>query len=35
VKDVNFPYRLNDKANTFAVQTGSRGNVVATIGFKF
>jgi long-subunit fatty acid transport protein len=35
VKDVSFPYRLNDKANTFAVQTGSRGNVVATIGFKF
>lgn len=35
VKDVNFPYMLNDKANTFAVQGGSRGNVVATIGFKF
>ena len=34
-KDVNFPYRLNDKPNTFANQSGSRGNVVATIGFKF
>jgi long-subunit fatty acid transport protein len=34
-KDVNFPYRLNDKANTYALQTGSRGNVVATVGFKF
>jgi long-subunit fatty acid transport protein len=35
VKDVNAPYRLNDQANTFAEQRGSRGNVVATIGFKF
>lgn len=35
VKDVNFPYMLNDKANTYAVQTGSRGNAVLTIGFKF
>jgi len=35
VKDVNFPYRLNDKANTFAVQTGNRGNAIMTIGFKF
>ncbi len=35
IKDVNFPYRLNDKPNTFAEQSGSRGNVVATIGFKF
>lgn len=34
-KDVNFPYRLNDKPNTFASQTGSKGNVVATLGFKF
>lgn len=34
-KDVNFPYRLTDKANTFATQTGSRGNLLATIGFKF
>jgi len=34
-RDVQFPYRLNDKPNTFAEQTGSRGNVVMTIGFKF
>ena len=35
VKDVNFPYMLNDKANTFATQTGSRGNIALTVGFKF
>lgn len=35
VKDVNFPYMLNDKANTFAVHKGSRGNVALTVGFKF
>jgi hypothetical protein len=34
-KDVVFPYRLNDKANTFAAQTGSRGTVMLTFGFKF
>lgn len=33
-KDVNFPYRLSDKANTFAVQQNTRGNVVMTLGFK-
>lgn len=33
-KDFNFPYRLNDKANTYAEQTGSRGNVMVTLGFK-
>ncbi|GAC1456272.1 MAG: outer membrane protein transport protein [Chitinophagaceae bacterium] len=33
-KDVNFPYRLTDKANTFAVQQNTRGNVVMTVGFK-
>lgn len=35
VKDVNFPYRLNDKANTFAERGGGRGNVMLTLGFKF
>jgi long-subunit fatty acid transport protein len=35
VKDVNFPYMLNDKANTYASNTGSKGNVALTIGFKF
>ncbi len=34
-KDVNFPYRLNDVANTYAVQTGGTGNLVMTMGFKF
>ncbi|TDH28759.1 hypothetical protein EXU57_01420 [Segetibacter sp. 3557_3] len=34
-KDVNFPYRLNDKPSTFAGQTGSRGNAMLTVGFKF
>jgi len=34
-KDVVFPYRLNDKPNTFAEQTGSRANVMLTVGFKF
>ncbi len=33
-KDVVFPYLLNDKANTFARQTGSRGSVMLTVGFK-
>jgi hypothetical protein len=34
-KDVNFPYRLEDKANTFATIKEQRGNIVATVGFKF
>lgn len=34
-KDVQFPYRLNDKPNTFATQTGSLGNIMLTLGFKF
>lgn len=33
-KDVNFPYRLSDKQNTYAVQQNMRGNVVMTVGFK-
>jgi len=33
-KDVNFPYRLSDKANTFAEQNNNRGNIVMTVGFK-
>jgi long-subunit fatty acid transport protein len=35
MNDVQFAYRLNDKPNTFAAQTGSRGNIVLTFGFKF
>jgi hypothetical protein len=34
-KDVNFPYRLGDRANTFANIEQKQGNVVATVGFKF
>lgn len=33
-KDANFPYRLSDKANTFATTKGSGGNVMLTLGFK-
>lgn len=33
-KDVNFPYRLSDKPNTFAMQQNIRGNVVMTVGCK-
>ncbi|MEP6727843.1 MAG: hypothetical protein ABJC98_18615, partial [Bacteroidota bacterium] len=33
--DVNFPYRLPDKANTFAVVKGTGGNIAMTMGFKF
>lgn len=35
LNDVQFPYRLNDKANTYAVQTGNVQNVMMTVGFKF
>lgn len=34
-KDVDFAYRLEDRANTFANLKQTRGNVVATLGFKF
>jgi hypothetical protein len=34
-KDVHFPYRLEDRANTFATTRNVRGNIVATLGFKF
>ena len=33
-KDVNFPYRLADKANTLAQITQSSGTVLFTVGFK-
>lgn len=32
--DVNFPYRLTDKANTFADVKGRNGNIYLTVGFK-
>lgn len=34
-KDVNFPYRLSDKANTFAEVKGTSANILLTLGFKF
>jgi len=33
-KDVNFPYRLPDKANTFAAVKGTGGNIMLTVGIK-
>lgn len=33
-RDVNFPYRLSDKMNTFATTRGSGSNVMLTLGFK-
>lgn len=34
-RDVNFPYRLSDKANTFADIRNNTGNVILTVGVKF
>jgi hypothetical protein len=34
-KDANFPYRLEDRANTFASTKQNLGNIMATIGWKF
>ena len=34
INDAQFPYRLNDKANTYAVQTGNVQNIMMTVGFK-
>ena len=33
-KDVNVPYRLPDKANTFASLKGTSGNIMLTVGIK-
>lgn len=33
-KDITFPYRLSDKANTFASTRTTSGSVMMTIGFK-
>lgn len=33
--DINFPYRLSDKANTFALVKGKGSNIAITTGFKF
>jgi len=34
-KDVDFPYRLSDKPNTFAQTKNNNGNIIFTLGFKF
>lgn len=34
-KNADFPYRLQDRANTYAVTKQNLGNVVATVGWKF
>ena len=34
-KDVHFPYRLEDRANTYATVKQQKGNVALTVGFKF
>jgi hypothetical protein len=34
-KDVNFPYRLEDKSNTFATTQNTRGNIILSFGIKF
>ena len=34
-KDIDLPYRLEDRANTYASIKQQRGNIVATLGFKF
>ncbi len=34
-KDVSFPYRLEDRANTYATLDQQRGNIVATVGVKW
>lgn len=34
-KDVSFPYRLEDRANTYASLKQQRGNIMATVGLKF
>ncbi len=34
-KDASFPYRLEDRANTYASTKQTMGNIVATVGWKF
>ncbi len=34
-KNIDFPYRLQDRANTYAVLKQHQGDIVATVGFKF
>jgi hypothetical protein len=34
-KDINFPYRLSDRENTYAQMDQLQGNISATVGIKF
>ena len=34
-RDFEVPYRLDDRANTYAVSKNTQGNIVATLGIKF
>ena len=34
-RDVSFPYRLEDRLNTYASLNQKTGNIVATVGVKF
>jgi hypothetical protein len=34
-KDVNFPYRLEDRSNTFATIDNKQGNIILSVGCKF
>lgn len=34
-KDINFPYRLEDRAYSYATIKQQQGNIVATVGWKF
>jgi hypothetical protein len=34
-KNIDIPYRLEDRANTYASLKQQQGNIVATVGFKF
>ncbi len=34
-KNIDLPYRLEDRANTYASLKQQQGNIVATVGFKF
>lgn len=34
-RDADFAYRLQDRANTYATVKQTKGNIVATVGFKF
>ena len=35
VRDQQFPYRLEDRLNTYGTLRNTRGQIVATVGFKF